>query len=131
MIFRPLLVKFLTYRLIDSLDDEILDHLLGVEKSASKRHWPYLQCIVGSHHIVLFKCSDKGIDCRDIVIRRASFEKIVADSKARREAFFLCFGGLSWQRETGLDDRFDGTTWRLLVELHGCSLVDATCLICR
>lgn len=50
------------------------------------------------------------VDCRDFVVCRVSFEKLVYDSEIWREAQFWHLSRLGWQRDACFDDGLDEAT---------------------
>lgn len=99
---RPPLAQCSTYWIVDSLDEEALEHLLIVNGSASDYLRKKLHLIVGHHHVPFFECSDVGVYGHDVFVHRISFEKVVDDSEIRCEAPFLRIDGIGWQGDTAL-----------------------------
>lgn len=72
MVFRPRLEECSIDGLVDSLDEEALDHLLGIDGSASEPLCPEFLRVVSHRQNMLSKGSNVDLDCRYDIVRRKS-----------------------------------------------------------
>lgn len=84
LVLRPPPTECSTDQLVDDYDEEALEHLLGVDGSASIDLCLQFFDVVGEHETLLLKGADVTVDCRSMVDHHVSLQPTIDESGIQR-----------------------------------------------